>query len=461
MATAAPTAPPAARRIPWSELSRTETVCGAPGACGLVRVWRWRAQGINVAIKELHPARVGLTAAQEAALVTECDLQASLDAHPGVARVHGLAEDAAAHHYGLVMRHYDHALSAELEGGAAAAPIALSLERVLRIARGLAHLHAHGVIHGDVKPANILVVEARGGAEVALTDFGLSQAKHAAHMSTSEGRKGAGTPSFMAPELFEEDEDGVPLHGVSTRADVFALGVTAWCVLTGHATPYPATDGGGRPIFPARRVKHGLRPVSEGLRPESEGLGAALAGLPAHAAEEVVATLRACWSTSPGERPTIDDVVARLGAAAAALPRAKAGQLIEAACANDVARVLELLAQGADVHEKNSEGYGALAHAAYRGCTAAITVLLKHGANIRDEGQNKMTPLHCAINNGQVATVKELLAWGAPLDVTNCAGCTPLAWAVQRGNDEITALVRAHAAGAAGPPPPPCASASP
>ena len=57
---------------------------------------------------ELHPARAGLTAAQEAALVTGCDLQASLDAHPRVARVHG-----------LVMRHYDdHALAEELEGGA-------------------------------------------------------------------------------------------------------------------------------------------------------------------------------------------------------------------------------------------------------------------------------------------------------------------------------------------------------
>ena len=53
--------------------------------------------------------------------------------------------------------------------------------------------------------------------------------------------KGMGTYAFMAPELFEEDDDGVPLHKPTPVADVFAFGVTAWC----DPASVPA-DGRGR-----------------------------------------------------------------------------------------------------------------------------------------------------------------------------------------------------------------------
>ena len=110
-----------------------------------------------------------LDAEDIAALRAEGALQASLSSHPGVARVLGVAVDAAAQRYGIVMKLYETAVDRDAE----VAPL-LALARVARVAQGLAFLHGQPrpVVHGDVKPANILLA-LRGGADVALTDFGL------------------------------------------------------------------------------------------------------------------------------------------------------------------------------------------------------------------------------------------------------------------------------------------------
>ena len=86
---------------------------------------------------------------------------------------------------------------------------------------------------------------ARGGSEVALTEFGLATLKLAGSM-TSGTHKGAGTPAFKAPELFEVcARTGNPVIVVSRAADVYAFGVTAWCLLADSVAPYPLRDAGG------------------------------------------------------------------------------------------------------------------------------------------------------------------------------------------------------------------------
>ncbi|XP_053328652.1 nik-related protein kinase [Spea bombifrons] len=87
------------------------------------------------------------------------------------------------------------------------------------ILRGLAHLHAHHVIHRDIKGQNVLLTE---NAEVKLVDFGVS-----AQLDRTIGRRNTfiGTPYWMAPEVIACDEN--PDSTYDYRSDLWSLGITA------------------------------------------------------------------------------------------------------------------------------------------------------------------------------------------------------------------------------------------
>jgi serine/threonine-protein kinase len=109
----------------------------------------------------------------------------------------------------------------------------LSLEEVfgvtIKAARGLAYAHQHGVIHRDVKPANIIYN--RGSGAVAITDFGLSMVTGSAKQKT---KMFAGTPYYMAPEQITGNQ-------VDARTDIYALGATLYQLLTG-GVPFEASS---------------------------------------------------------------------------------------------------------------------------------------------------------------------------------------------------------------------------
>ncbi|MSR58327.1 MAG: serine/threonine protein kinase [Planctomycetaceae bacterium] len=113
----------------------------------------------------------------------------------------------------------------------------LPLVAVLRIGRqiaaGLAAAHAQGLVHRDVKPANILLE--RGVDRVTLTDFGLARAVDDATVT----RSGiiAGTPQYMSPEQARGD----PIDG---RSDLFSLGSVIYAMCTGRP-PFRAETGYG------------------------------------------------------------------------------------------------------------------------------------------------------------------------------------------------------------------------
>jgi serine/threonine-protein kinase len=108
-------------------------------------------------------------------------------------------------------------------------PLALSrmLEIAAQVARGLAYAHEHGVVHRDVKPANVILVN---GRRPKITDFGIARVASAAGAGDGEL---AGSPKYMSPEQVRREE----LDG---RSDIFSLGTVLYELLTGKQ---PFTGG--------------------------------------------------------------------------------------------------------------------------------------------------------------------------------------------------------------------------
>jgi serine/threonine protein kinase len=111
----------------------------------------------------------------------------------------------------------------------------------LQTASALAAAHAQGLVHRDVKPANILLEEGGAGeVRVKITDFGL--ARTADDVSLTQNGVVAGTPEYMAPEQARG-------QAVDPRADVFSLGCVLYALCTG-APPFRADT----PLAVLRRV---------------------------------------------------------------------------------------------------------------------------------------------------------------------------------------------------------------
>lgn len=121
-----------------------------------------------------------------------------------------------------------------------------------QVAAGLAAAHANGLIHRDVKPANILLEN--GLERVKITDFGLARAADEASL-TSTGVV-AGTPQYMAPEQAR----GEPLDH---RADLFSLGSVLYCLATGRL-PFRASTTMGV----LRKICEDQPPSLHALNPE-------------------------------------------------------------------------------------------------------------------------------------------------------------------------------------------------
>lgn len=125
---------------------------------------------------------------------------------------------------------------------------------MVRVASGVGHAHTSGVIHRDLKPSNILV-DREGNPRV--LDFGLARAAEPSR-DVSTTREFVGTPAYASPEQIAGDPSSV-----NARADVYALGMILYRLLTGRH-PYPV-DGtlaelarhavGTEPTPPSRIVK--------------------------------------------------------------------------------------------------------------------------------------------------------------------------------------------------------------
>jgi serine/threonine protein kinase len=102
------------------------------------------------------------------------------------------------------------------------------------IAAALGKLHQRGLVHKDIKPANILLNEAAG--QVRLTGFGIASRLERERQSPHPPETIAGTLAYMAPE-----QTGRMNRSIDSRSDLYALGVTFYQMLTG-ALPFTAAD---------------------------------------------------------------------------------------------------------------------------------------------------------------------------------------------------------------------------
>ena len=256
------------------------------GASGSVWLARDERSGLDVALKIV--AREGKAADRAR---REAEAAARLR-HERCLRAYALAHDT-----GNVYIAYEYVPGRTLREAMRAGDLDdhAAVEAAAQIADGLAHAHARGIVHRDVKPANVLLAEGER-VSVRILDFGLAQMEEAETL-TAMGDV-PGTLAYISPERLR-GEEGTP------AADVWAVGVLLWEALAGgHPFWKPSL------LESARAIEAGAPPLGS-LRPDlpqqlAATVDRALALDPARrpSARELADLLRRT-ERKPRERPTL------------------------------------------------------------------------------------------------------------------------------------------------------------
>ncbi len=180
-------------------------------------------------------------------------------AHPNIIEIYdyGRADDGTFYY---VMEYLRGLSLLELVRKAGPLPPGRAIYLFRQVCSGLAEAHALGLVHRDMKPANVLVAVRGGESDVAkVLDFGivkLMQDPDAASLTIDESVRG--TPMYMAPEQATGD------RSLDARADIYALGAMMYFTLTGR----PPFEGGGpiavmlahlrQPVVPPSQLRDGL-----------------------------------------------------------------------------------------------------------------------------------------------------------------------------------------------------------
>jgi serine/threonine-protein kinase len=267
------------------------------GGMGIVALAREASLDRPVAIKVL-PLALAASPAHRANFVREARTAAALS-HPNIVPIHAVEEHAELVFF--VMTFIDGETLAERVRRAGPLPPRECARVVQETAWALAHAHANGVIHRDVKPENILLE--RGSGRVVVTDFGIARLDGAPE--TSAEAKIVGTPRYMSPEQASGD-------AVDGRSDLYSLGAVATFAATGR----PPFDGATHLAVLAKHAIQPATPLAE-LRPElpasfSAAVDRCLAKDPAErwpSAESLATALRSAlggaWDVAPAVQPFV------------------------------------------------------------------------------------------------------------------------------------------------------------
>ena len=186
------------------------------------------------------------------------------------------------------------------------------LTGLVDVAKGMIFLHSSNLVHGDVKPANILVDE---NYHCKVADFGFSREMGAVAFG--------GTPEYMAPEVLDDATDQ------TTAADVYAYGISIWQIVSRqrpydeqirssslHSGTFQPASSLAQPSFlsgmgkaVAERCEAVQNAHAMGNRPDLSAMKLARKDCPS----ALVDIVSECWDQSPGARPTFKALEIRLG----------------------------------------------------------------------------------------------------------------------------------------------------
>jgi ankyrin repeat protein len=321
-----------------------------------------------------------------------------------------------------------------------------ALAVALQVCGALAHAHEAGVVHRDVKPANILFGT---GGEVKLGDFGLAKLlQNPPADGTGSGLK-LGTPHYMPPEQRRD------AWGVDERADVYALGVVLYEMLTGRLPE-------GRFLLPSRKCGTG--------RVLDETVLKAMASEPAYrfqsaqamhddlerAAHERAASRRyqgvlaavlvlagitaaICFTGGrqrdlPAARSlkrgnAVQMVKSRVSGSTTAAAREDRNEMHAAVESGDRHRLAELVRDGEPLDQADRDGWTPMLLAVAEDRADLMEVLLVAGASTGMELPGRKTEMHLAAGRGAVKAAAWLKAHGAGLEQRDLQGWRPLDWA--------------------------------
>jgi serine/threonine protein kinase len=217
----------------WPQLSDRYEITGRVGRGGMGVVYAARDRTLNrdVAVKVLDDVGDPRGAAHR--LLAEARILGRLE-HPGIVPVHdaGVLGDGRVFYVMKLVR------GERLDVAVHSRSLNERLDLFLRICDAVAFAHAHGVVHRDLKPQNIML---GSFGEVLVMDWGI-----ALEADDATGARVAGTPGFMAPE------QALDASRVDRRADIYALGVILEGIL-----PEP----GPKALLAVARRAHAVEPV--------------------------------------------------------------------------------------------------------------------------------------------------------------------------------------------------------
>lgn len=244
------------------------------GAMGIVlRGWQGQLNRF-VAVKVMSPY-LAVSATARRRFEREAQAAAAI-LHPNVMPIHSVSSTARLPW--LVMPYLSCESLQERIDREGALPLIDQLQIAVQVARGLAAAHAQGLVHRDVKPANILLE--RGVDRVMLTDFGLARAVDDASLTRSGVI--AGTPQYMSPEQARGDS-------IDQRSDLFSFGSVMYAMATGRA-PFRAESSYG---ILRRLCETSARPIRDIHADTPEWLATLIERLHARNADDRIQTAAA------------------------------------------------------------------------------------------------------------------------------------------------------------------------